>query len=111
MMSVLREACVPTRTSGLRINLLASGFFSLIKAPCERRLSVCRRIGQNSIEPRRERWRAAVREANAEVQSGSYFGCFNRPDAIASVVFHRMAVVLIVALLSSRHLARVDRRL
>jgi hypothetical protein len=61
------------------------GFYSLIKAVCER-LSICRRSERGSIEPRRERLRIAVRGANAEIQPGNYFGRFDRVDNIARLV-------------------------
>ena len=61
------------------------GFFSLIKAACER-LSICRRSERESIEPRKERLRFTVREANAEIQPGNYFGRFDRDDNTARLV-------------------------
>ena len=45
---------------------------------------------------------ARLREANAEIQSGSYFFCFDRPDAIDRVVFQRVVVVFIVTLLTAQ---------
>ena len=40
---------------------------------------------------------AGVRDANAKIQSGSYFGCIDRSDAFVRLVFHRVVVVFIVA--------------
>ena len=45
---------------------------------------------------------AHLREANAEIQSGSYFCCFDRPDAVDRVVFQRVVVVFIVTLLTAQ---------
>jgi hypothetical protein len=45
---------------------------------------------------------AHLGEANAEIQSGSYFCCFDRPDAIDRVVFQRVVVVFIVTLLTEK---------
>ena len=58
---------------------------------------------KDSCHGRRDQLDPSVREANAEVQSGSYFGCFNRPDAIDRVVFHSVVAIFKIAVLS-RHL-------
>jgi hypothetical protein len=51
----------------------------------------------------------SAREANAEVQSGSYFGCFNRPDAIDRVVFHSVVAIFKIAELSLHLTAHLSR--
>ena len=47
-----------------------------------------RRAETDSSDGRRDQLDPSAREANAEVQSGSYFGCLDRPDAFYRVVFH-----------------------
>ena len=48
-----------------------------------------RRAETNSGEGRRDQLGAGVRKANAEIQSGSYFGRFERPNDIDRMVVHR----------------------
>ena len=48
-----------------------------------------RRAETNSGEGRRDQLGADVRKANAEIQSRSYFGCFERPNDIDRMVVHR----------------------
>jgi hypothetical protein len=74
----------------------------LIKALCEIQW-IGRYSETDSSDGRRDQLDPSAREANAEVQSGSYFGCFNRPDAIDRVVFHSVVAIFKIAVLS-RHL-------
>ena len=48
-----------------------------------------RRAETNSGEGRRDQLGADVRKANAEIQSRSYFGRFERPNDIDRMVVHR----------------------
>ena len=61
-----------------------------------------RRAETDSSEGRRDQLDPSVREANAEVQFGSYFGCVDRPDAFYRVVFHSVVAFFKIAVLS-RH--------
>jgi hypothetical protein len=74
----------------------------LIKAICEIQW-IGRYSETESSDGRRDQLDPSAREANAEVQFGSYFGCFNRPDAIDRVVFHSVVAIFKIAVLS-RHL-------
>ena len=65
--------------------IVVFGFYGLIKAVCERD-SICRRGQRGSIESRRQKLRIAVREENAEIQPGNYFGRFDRVDNTARLV-------------------------
>ena len=55
------------------------------KAACEGQWIV-RCVGKDSSGGWRDRLDTGVREANAEIQSGGCFGCFDRPDDIDRVV-------------------------
>ena len=48
-----------------------------------------RRAETDSGEGRRDQLGAGVRKANAEIQSGSYFGRFERPNDVDRMVVHR----------------------
>ena len=48
-----------------------------------------RRAETDSGEGRRDQLGAGVRKPNAEIQSGSYFGRFERPNDIDPIVVHR----------------------
>jgi hypothetical protein len=68
----------------------------LIKSTCESQwIGLYRETDSN--EGPKDQLGADVREANAQIQSGSYFGCFDCPDACDRVVFHRVVVVFIKA--------------
>src|SRR5271166_701595 len=56
--------------------LLYLGFSILLKAECESQCNV-RCVGKDSSEGWRDRLDGGVREANAEIQPGSYFGRFD----------------------------------
>jgi hypothetical protein len=49
-----------------------------------------RRAETDSGEGRRDQLGAGVRKANAEIQSGSYFGRIERPGDIDRVVIYRV---------------------
>jgi len=66
-----------------------SGFSITTKAACESE-RIVRCVGKDSSEGRRDRLDTGVREANAEIQSGSYFGRIDRPCDIDRVVIRRM---------------------
>jgi hypothetical protein len=74
----------------------------LVKAICESQW-IGRYSEKDSSDGRRDQLDPSVREANAEVQSGSYFGCIDRPDAFYRVVFHSVVAFFKIAVLS-RHL-------
>jgi hypothetical protein len=77
--------------------LLCRRFLMLIKSTCESQwIGLYRETDSN--EGPEDQLGADVREANAQIQSGSYIGCFDRPDACDRVVFHRVVVVFIKAL-------------
>jgi hypothetical protein len=61
-----------------------------------------RRAETDSGEGRRDQLGAGVQKANAEIQSGSYFGRFERPNDIDRMVVHRRVGFKIAVL--SRHL-------
>jgi len=63
-------------------------FFRLIKTVRESS-RMDRRAETDSGEGRRDQLGAGVRKANAEIQSGSYFGRFERPNDIDRMVVHR----------------------
>ena len=65
-----------------------SGFFRLIKTGRESS-RMDRRAETDSGEGRRDQLGAGVQKANAEIQSGSYFGRFERPNDIGRMVVHR----------------------
>ena len=48
-----------------------------------------RRAQTDSCEGRRDQLGAGVPEANAKIQSGGYFGSFERPNDIDRMVVHR----------------------
>ena len=81
--------------------LLSLGFSILLKAACESQ-PIGRRSESHSGEGRKDRLGPSLRVANAEIQSGSYFGCFDRSDAFDRVVFYRVVVVFIIALLMAQ---------
>ena len=58
---------------------------SLVRAVCEG-LSICGRSERDSIGMRRERLRATLRVANAEIRPGNYFGFFACVDNLARLV-------------------------
>jgi hypothetical protein len=58
---------------------------SLVRAVCEG-LSICGRSERDSIGMRRERLRATLQVANAEIQPGNYFGLFDCVDNLARLV-------------------------
>ena len=58
---------------------------SLVRGVCEG-LSICGRSERDSIGMRRERLRATLRGANAEIQPGTYFGLFDCVDNLAPLV-------------------------
>ena len=62
-----------------------------------------RRAETDSGEGRRDQLGAGVRKANAEIQSGSYFGRFERPNDIDRMVVHLEWALFKIAVLS-RHL-------
>ena len=76
-----------------------SGLFGLLKAVRE-----SERIDgsgeTDSSERRRDQLGAGVREANAEIQSGSYFGRIGRPDDIDRVVIYRVEFFFKIAFIS-----------
>ena len=51
-------------------------------------------------EGRRDKLGAGVREANAEIQSGSYFGRIGRPNDIDRVVIYRVEFFFKIAFIS-----------
>ena len=57
----------------------------LVRAVCEG-LSICGRSERDSSGMRRERLRATLRMANAEIQPGNYFGLFDWVDNLAPLV-------------------------
>jgi hypothetical protein len=63
-------------------------FFRLIKTVHESS-RMDRRAETDSGEGRRDQLGAGVRKANAEIQSGSYFGRFERPNDVDRMVVHR----------------------
>ena len=64
------------------------GFSVLIKIVRESS-RMDRRAETDSGEGQRDQLGAGVRKANAEIQSGSYFGRFERPNDIDRMVVHR----------------------
>jgi hypothetical protein len=58
---------------------------SLVRAVCEG-FSICGRSERDSIGMRRERLRATLQVANAEIQPGNYFGLFDCVDNLAPLV-------------------------
>jgi hypothetical protein len=68
----------------------------LIKSTCESQwIDLYRETDSN--EGPKDQLGGDVREANAQIQSGSYIGCFDCPDACDRVVSHRVVVVFIKA--------------
>ena len=63
-----------------------------------------RRAETDSGDGRRDQLDPSVREANAEVQSGSYCVCFECPDDIDRMVVHRRVGVVSKIAVLSRHL-------
>src|SRR5208282_3018589 len=58
----------------------------------------------DSGEEPREQLGTDVRAANAEIQSRSYFGSFERPNDVDRVVIHRVVVFFEIGFLRSRAL-------
>ena len=71
-----------------------------------------RRAETDSGDGRRDQLGAGVREANAEIQSGSYCVCFECPDDIDRMVVHRGVVFFKIAFwlgtLAPLHSNRLD---
>ena len=64
-----------------------------------------RRAETDSGEGRRDQLGAGVQKANAEIQSGSYFARFERPNDIDRMVVHRRVGFVSKIAVLSRHLA------
>jgi hypothetical protein len=52
---------------------------------------------------------ARLREANAEIQLGSYFSCFDHPYVIDRVVFHSVLVVFIITLFMTQEYSQPEQ--